>query len=628
MAGLFDIGVSGLTASQRSLATVSHNISNVNTEGFSRQRVELDARKPQGVGNIFIGKGVETSAVLRMADKFLIGQVRTALTNQRGAEAFNTFASQINNLLADADTGISSALQDFFDGIQAVADDPASIPARQVMLAEAETLTSRFHHLDARLTEINRGVNQQLELFVNDINSLAKQIANINKDIAVALGRAQGQPPNDLLDQRDKMLSQLSEIIGIQTFEQKDGAVNVVIGNGQSLVVGTTSLPLSLINDPLDTSRKQVAYGFGATQSSISNSLTSGKIGGVLDFRRTMLEPTRNELGRLGAAIAQSVNLQHRDGMDLNGALGADFFSFATPKIVPAVTNTGTVTIAFNETDIGSLTASDYQLTHDGVNFTLTRLSDGSSQTLVGAGPFNVEGMTITIGVGPAAGDSYFIQPTRDVAASIARVVTRPEDIAAAIPVRTGASFNNIGNASISDGQVLDVTDPNLLNTVTIDFSNPPTTYQINGAGPLLPFTGGGNIDVNGWRVQISGNPQPGDQFVVQSNIGGVSDNRNAIALADLRIADILDGGTATYQDTYSQLTADVGTQTRQSEISNKALQVLLDQSNQARDEVSGVNLDEEAANLLRFQQAYQASAQVVATADSIFQTLLDAVRR
>lgn len=628
MPGLFDIGVSGLTAAQRSLSTVSHNISNVNTEGFSRQRVELDARNPQGVGNIFIGKGVETSAVRRIADQFLIGQVRTALTNQRGAEAFNTFASQIDNMLADTDTGISSALQDFFDGIQAVADDPASIPARQVMLSEATTLTGRFDQLDARLTEINRGVNQQLELFVNDINSLAKQIANINEDIVLAQGRTQGQPPNDLLDQRDKMLAELSEIVGVQTFSQRDGAVNVIIGNGQSLVVGSTSLPLTLINDPLDTSRQQVAYGIGGAQVSISNSLTSGKIGGVLDFRTSMLEPTRNELGRLAAAIAQSFNVQHRDGMDLNGALGADFFAIAGPNVIPGIANTGSVTVAFNETDIGSLTASDYQLSHDGANFTLTRLSDGTSQVLVGGGPFNVEGITITVGAAPAAGDSYFIQPTRDAAGSIAAVIMRPEAIAAAAPVRTSESFNNIGDAEISVGEVLDVTNPSLLNTVTIDFNNPPTTYQINGAGPMLPYTGGSNIDVNGWRVQISGNPQPGDQFVVQSNVGGVSDNRNAIALADLRLTDILDGGTATYQDTYGQLTASVGTQTRQSEISTSALTVLLDQSNQARDEVSGVNLDEEAANLLRFQQAYQASAQVVATADSLFQALLDAVRR
>jgi flagellar hook-associated protein 1 FlgK len=628
MPGLFNIGISGLSAAQRQLATTSHNIVNVNTDGYSRQRVDLDTRNPQERTNGFDGKGVQVTSVRRLADQFLISQVRTGLTNQQRAETFHGFAAQLNNLFGDVDSGLSSALQDFFDGIQAVADDPASIPARQVMLSESQTLVDRYHDMANRIDELNSSINGRLQVLVDDVNSLSRQIADLNGDIVLALGRTQGQPPNDLLDTRDQLVAELSEIVGVQTFEQADGALNVIVGNGQSLVVGSTALSLGLTNSPLDPLRKEITYAVGGAQAIISDSLTGGRIEGTVSFRSAVLDPARNALGRLGAAMAQSFNIQHRNGMDLNAALGTDYFSIPAPRVVADPANSGTITVSLDENDIGGLMASDYQLSHDGVNFNLRRLSDGVTQVLAGPGPFDVDGLTITVGAAPAAGDTYFLQPMRDVAAHIDLLVTQPEVIAAAAPIRTAASLGNVSDAQISSGVVLDVTDPNLLNTVTIDFNTPPTTYQINGAGPLLPYTSGADIEVNGWRVQISGAPAAGDQFVVRSNAGGVSDNRNAFALSDLRFTDILDNGTATYQDSYARITADVGAQTRQSEISNSALTVLLHQATAARDAVSGVNLDEEAANLLQFQQAYQASAQVVLAANTVFDALLEAVRR
>jgi flagellar hook-associated protein 1 FlgK len=311
--------------------------------------------------------------------------------------------------------------------------------------------------------------------------------------------------------------------------------------------------------------------------------------------------------------------------MDLDANLGADFFSISDPVVAAHPANTGTITASFNENQIGGLTTSDYRLEYDGANFSLTRLADKSVQTF--AGPtFDADGISIDAS-GAAAGDVYLIQPTRQVARAVSVLTADTREIAAASPIRASTSLNNIGDAEISKAQIIDVTDPDLTNTISISFNDPPTTYDVNGVGPVA-YISGDDIDINGLRVSITGKPEPGDSFVIEANNGGVGDNQNGLLLAGLQATGILENGSASYQDAYGQLLGDVGSQTRQAEISSAAMNSLLANAQAARDELSGVNLDEEAANLLRFQQAYQASAQLVAVGDSIFQSLLDAVGR
>ncbi len=626
MANIFNIGLSGLASAQRQLSTVGHNIANVNTEGYSRQRVNLVQLPAQTAGGLFLGSGVEASSIVRIADQFLVGQLRSANANEAGATAYLSYASQVDNLIGNGT--FTASLEQFFSALQDANGSPASISARAVLLNSAESFAARFSDIEQRLSATARDINGEIEAAVSDINSLASSIARMNENITQAFGRSQGDPPNDLLDRRDQLITELSKLVGVNTIEQEDGALNVFIGTGQLIVANNANIPLVTVRNPLDGTRIEVAVGTVAVPSIVSQLISNGRLGAVLNFRDDLLEPTRNAIGRLAAAFAISFNEQHREGFNLNDQLGVDVFSISAPQVNASTANTGTVTVALNITDVAALTTADYRLSYDGANFILINLSNSTSQTLVGAGPFNVDGMTITIGVAPVAGDVYQIQPTKFLARNMAVTISNPNEIALARPNRTGVDIANIGNATISSPTVLDVTDANLLVTTQLVFNDPPTTFQVGGVGPLIPYTSGSDIDLNGWRVQIVGLPQSGDVFTIEANVGGAGDNGNGLALGELQLEKILDGATTRYQDAYSQLVGTVGSKTQQTQLSRDALVVLLENAQASRDSLSAVNLDEEAANLLRFQQAYAAAAQVIATANSIFDALLLVVRR
>ncbi len=627
-ASILQNSISALTSYQRVLSTISHNIANVNTEGYSRQRVELSTRNPQFFGNGYLGKGVAVTSIRRITDDFLNSQLLISITNLSRADSYGGLADQVDNIFADPATGLTPVLQDFFSGVQNLADDPATIPARQVLLSEAASLTGRFHDMYSRLDELNRAVNTRIESDVNEINGLASSIADLNLRITQSPGVRSGVLPNDLLDQRDALINRLAEKIGVTTVEQEDAAVNVLIGSGQPLVIGGNTQQLVTFVDSSDASTLQVAFDVGGTTIDVTSQLTSGSLGGTLDFRRDLLVPARNGLGRLAATVAMSFNSQHAQGMDLDGSLGGNFFTIDGPQVVAASGNTGSVSLAFDPATVGNLTGADYRLEYNGTSFVLTNLADNSTQTFAPPGNGNsvtLDGLTITQLTAPAAGDSYSIQPTRAIARSIGVAITDPRKIAAAAPVRASASLANQSDATISAPVVLDVTNANLLNTVNIVFDDPPTTFKVNG-GASQAYTSGANIDVNGWRVQISGTPVAGDTFTVQSNAGGAGDNRNALALAALQTTDILDGGATTYQGAYGQLITDVGSKARQAAISQTALGTMKEQAFAAREAISGVNLDEEAANLIRYQQAYEAAAQAVQISNLLFGRLLSAV--
>ena len=627
MSDIFNIGVSALMSTQQVLNTIGHNISNANTPGYSRQRVELTARPPQVAGSISQGQGVEVTSISRLADSFLNAQVQVGTANYSQSTAFQTFATQLNNLVADQNSGLSTALSDFFNGLQSVSSNPTSIASRQALLGNADTLVSRFNDMGGQIDNLYNGVNQKLDSQVASVNSIAKSVADLNKQIVLKSGQTNGSPPGDLLDKRDQLINQLAGLVGVSTVAQSDGALNVMVGNGVSLVVGGTSATLSTVPDPTDSSRKQVAYAVGGTTSIISNNLTTGEIGGTLAFRSQMLDQARNALGRVGAVLAQTFNNQHVAGMDLNGALGKAFFSLPAPGVNAATGNSGNVGVAFDPANSTNLTTSDYSLKYDGTNYVLTRLSDNTTQTLSGAGPFNVDGLTITPSGSPAAGDSYLIQPTRYVANGISKLVSDPREIAAALPVRSSATSANLGGATISAPTVTDATNGSLLTTTSLVFDNPPTSYKINGAGASIPYTSGSPISLNGWQATITGTPQAGDQFVVQANAGGTGDNGNAAALAKLQNTKLLDGGTASYQDAYAAFIGDIGTQTSQNDTNVTALKTMLDNAVSAQQQLSGVNLDEEAANMMQYQQAYQAAAQIISSANQMFNVLITAVR-
>jgi flagellar hook-associated protein 1 FlgK len=612
------------------MATTGHNIANVATPGYNRQVTDLATRPPQGYGNGFVGNGVDVTSVRRIFDQFAAQNLRTATSNAGLTDSVATFASQIDDIFGDTTSGIAKGLQDFFNAWQDVANNPASTPARQVLLSQARALADRFNGMSTRLDDVANSLNAKVRSATDQINSLASSLASINADIERASGAVGGQPPNDLLDKRDTLINQLAKLTTVSTTEDSDGALNVFIGNGQPLVLRNLAVKLQTAPSADDPSRLDIFFTGSGGNTNITNQLTGGELGGYLQVRDQLLDPARSQFGLVAVALAQTVNSQQAAGLDLSGQLGQAMFSVAGPQVLARSTNSGAASVSASVSSISGLTGDEYDLRYDGASYSLTRVSDGSSVALSGAGtvanPFVADGLSIIVTGAAAAGDAYRIEPTRTGAGSLRALLNDPRAIAAAGPIRTTVANANTGGATISQGEVLDATNPALLSTVTIQFLT-ANTYSINGAGSFA-YTTGGNIDVNGWRVEINGAPAPGDTFTVDRNSSGVGDNRNALLVAGLQNRAVLAGGTASLSAAFGALVGSVGTEAQQAGINRDAQAAIASQALEKMQSASGVNLDEEAADLVKWQQAYQAAAQTIAVANTIFDSLIAAVRR
>jgi len=629
--GLFGIGVSGLQSFQTALNTTGHNIANVNTDGYSRQETLFEQRLPQNLGVGFIGTGVEVTDIRRRYDQFVVGQVQNSTSAYEQTSTFYNLASQVDNLLADPQVGLSTGLENFFNAVQEVSNDPTSIAARQVMLTESESLIDRFSYLYDRLDNLRLDSNNQIDSYVAEINSLAQSIADINDDIVIATGRSSGATPNDLLDQRDALVGKLSELVSVRTLEQDDGSLSVFIGNGQPLVLGKDASQLSSQATGIDPFNRDISIVNNGVPVPITEFITGGKLGGVLDFRDGMLNEAQNSLGRIAVALATDFNEQHRAGYDLDGDFNQAYFSEPSPEILPDPANAGTIGVTI--TDTSQLTLDDYQLSVVGGNVEVRRYSDGQLlQTSTAATPFTINGLTINATTA-VDGDEYLVRPTRVAARDVDTLLTDPRDVAAAAGLLSFPEATNTGTAEVTLPRVIDPADASLTNSATITYNAGVLTVTDGGPAVPIPYNPATDspitIQFNGWELELSGVPADGDIFNVELNpdTTAVGDNRNALAMAALQNAGTLVGGSATYSESYNQLVGSVGVQTRKAEITSAAQEKLLSDAISTREAISGVNLDEEAANLLKYQQAYQASAQVISTANTLFDTLLNAVR-
>ena len=640
MPDMLNTAVSGLLSFQRALSTTSHNVANVNTPGYSRQTVEFDTNNPSFFGGSFYGNGVRVESVARSYDQFLTLEVRDTTSTYARADRFSELTAHIDDVLADPKGGISPILADFFASVQDVADDPASSTARYAMINTAETLASRFQSIDRRFEELAQNTRTDVRDTVDEINSLVTQIRDLNISLnVIAPSAVSTQQAADLLDRRDSLLDQLAQKVDITVIDERENNLSIFIGNGQTVLNGVEAFALSTQPDVSDPTRDVIAYNGLITVYDISANLSGGELGGLLDFRDNVLDPTRNALGRSAIGIAETFNAQMRDGMDLNGNLGQDFFSYSAPQSIAYSSNTGTPTVSTVISDITAVTTDDYQLSFDGANWTLTADS-GSSASVANGAPATLvfEGLTLTInGATAVAGDRFTVKPTLAGADSLQVITTEPASIAAALPIRSSASLNNLGDIDISAGIVTDVTDPNLLNTATLTFDNPASTLRADvdvvvggvayAAGVAIPYSNNMVIDANGWQVSLNGTPQAGDVFTVESNLGGTGDNRNALNLANLQNAGIFDGGIASYQEDYGSLVGFVGSQAMAANLERDTQESMLFQAIDRKSSKASVNLDEEAADLVRYQQAYEASARLISTAQTLFETLLDSVR-
>ena len=627
MVDFLNTSLSGLQAAQRALATTSNNIANAATEGFSRQRVEFGTRPAEFAGVGFIGTGVAVTDIQRNYDAFLGEEVRSGTSGQSRLETFAGIAGRVGDLLGSDSGGLSQGLQSFFDALQSLANDPASTPVRQTFLSEAGSLTQRVNSLDGQLATLGNEVEGRIDDAVTNINGLAEALAETNGQLAASQGAADSDLPGGLLDQRDRLLQQLSTEIDVSVVEAERGTVNVFVGNGQTLVLGEQATTLASGAGAFGPGQREITIG----GSVVSGQLSGGTLGGLLDARREVIEPTRNELGRVAVGLTEAFNAQNREGVDLAGNFGTDFFAVGGPAAVAAGSNGGTATVAASIDSAGALTGDDYQLQFNGgTSYTLTNTTRGETVALSGSGttgdPLQADGLSLVVSGTPNAGDRFALQPTRTAAGDFARLVDDPAEVAAAFPLRTAASLDNVSDAAISGGELLDVNDPNLLTPVTLTFEDPPNTFQVNGAGSNA-FTAGDDIDLNGFRVQITGNPAAGDEFTVGPNNAGVGDNRNAQALLGLREAGVLEGGQRSLVQQSDTLLARVGGATAAAQTALESQTALLRSSEASLESVRGVNLEEEAANMLRYQQAFQANARVIQTANTTFQSLLAAFR-
>ena len=625
---MFYIGLSGLNAAQAALVTTGHNTANVNTAGYSRQTALVSSSGGMyspGVG--FFGSGAKVVDVARSYDQYLTSQLNQAQSANQSLTTYYTQISQIDNLLANQTAGLASQLQKLFTSVQAVANTPADPSARQQLISSSQALANQFRSMDQYLTGLNANVNEQIVGNVDQINNYAGQIANLNKQVALLSNSTGNQAPNDLLDQRDQLVFELGKLVGTKVVIEDGGQYNVFIGNGQTLVLGDKATRLAVTASASDPGRATLATvnASGNAVEMQESLLSGGSLGGLLQFRGETLATAQNSLGRIAISLADTFNFQQKLGIDLNGVPGAEFFSHADAGVIGSSRNTGTLLVTAMVSNSSQLTISDYRLNiAAGPTYTVTRLSDNTVVTPDGAGAY--DGVKLAFGGGPAAtGDSFLIQPTRTGARDLAVIVTDPAKVAAASPIITGNVAGNQGSGAISAGSV----DASYLaaplgGTVTLTYSSPSLTFSgITPPPAAIVYSPGAPISFNGITITISGTPSNNDTFTIGKNTGGVSDGSNALLLGALQIKKAMASGTSTFNEAYGQLVSTVGNKARQVQIANTTQTSLTTQIRAAQQSVSGVNQDEETANLLMFQQMYQASAKVIQTASTMFDAVL-----
>ena len=626
MSNLLATGSSALIAFQRALSTVGHNVANINTPGYSRQRVEFEARDATYFGYGYQGNGVQIVDVRRMADSLATSRLLDSGGELARLQQLSTLSSRLDQLFSEKATGISAPWSSFFDSVNALSSNAAGSADRESVLAQANALVTRFRQIDQHLDGLDTEVNAGLTAATGEVNRLAKEIAQLNGQIG-----GSSSPSGDLLDRRDQLISELVAFTGGNAATQDGGLVNVFSAGGQPLVVGATASTLVTVPDPYRPERLQVALETNGQRVALDKRALGGQIGGLVEFRTTVLDPAMAELGRIATSLAQTFNEGHRAGMDQYGQMGADFFTLPAPRLSSNANNTGNASLTTSVGNVAGLNAQNVLLRFDGAAWVATHPDTGASIPITGTGtaadPLVVNGIEVVLASGtPAANDRFLLQPTAGAAGNLGVAITDPGRIAAATPVKATTDLANTGSGKLSGLKVTDAANAGLLAPADIEFID-ATQYTINGTGPFV-YTPGQTIAYNGWSVVLDGAPAAGDTFSVGPTGANSSDNGNAKLLSNLDDARVLNGGTLTLNGAIGGLTTQVGSAARQADYSAQAQQVIHDQAQAARDAVSGVNLDEEAADLMRLQQAYQAASQIIATADTLFQSLLAATRR
>ncbi|MDR9863988.1 MULTISPECIES: flagellar hook-associated protein FlgK [Pseudomonas] len=679
---LLNIGMSGLSASQSSLATTGNNIANVDTAGYSRQQTVQGTKSSQQFGNVFIGTGTTLADVRRVYNSYLETQLHTATSLNSEAASYLAQAKPLDGTLSDVNTGLTGVLQKFFTSMQGVATSATDDTSRQSVLTGAQALTSRFNSIAKQLNDQNTTINGSLTDMTAQVNKLANSIAALNQKIGEI--STSGGAPNDLLDSRNEAVRQLSELTGAQVVE-RGTSFDVYIGTGQPLVIGNSTNTLSTVPSKGDPTRLGIQMNRGSSTIDITSAMSGGEIGGLLTYRNEVLDPSLNELGRVALVVADQINSQQAQGIDKNGDFGAAIFNninsaalISQRSIAKDGNSAGSGNLDVTIKDSGKLTTSDYQVTFTSATDYTVKRSDGTDlgafSTTTNPPPV-IDGFTLALNGGAlSAGDTFKVTPTRNAAASIQTVLTDPKKIAAAGPLTGVASAAGLGTytqPTLSD--TINIYNPTaqadmqaaLKNSTPVklvfgDPSGGSQSYKFVDAkggtissGTIVPGQANtlnlkvGIVDASGnpvldtsvtpnvqktFTVQttVGGTPKSGETFTMNLTGAASSDNRNAQALVGLQTKQTVDTGSASkgisLTDAYNKLVTNVGTKTAQGKSDSEATTAILTQAAGARDSLSGVNLDEETGNLVKYQQYYTASSQIIKAAQETFATLINSL--
>lgn len=681
---LLNIGMSGLAAGQSSLMTTGNNIANADTAGYSRQQTVQGTKDSTQFGNLYIGTGTTLADVRRVYNSYLDQQLQLKTSLNSDAAAYLGQVTPVDKLLSDSGTGLTGALTKFFSSMQNVNANPTDDASRQLLLSDAQALSNRFNTVSSQLNEQNANINGSLGTMSDQVNKLATTVAQLNQRIAeVSSG---GGMPNDLLDMRNETVRQLSTFIGVQVSDRGSN-VDIYLPGGQPLVMGNTVNTLEIVPGKVDPTRSSIQLNRGSSTIDITGAVTGGEIGGLLRYRETTLDPALNELGRVALVVADQMNSQLGQGLDKNGEFGAALFNningaalISQRSIASSNNSTGSGNLNVTIKDTGKLSTGDYTVTFRTATDYSVKRADGSS-----LGPFNtgttpapvIDGFSLSFNGGGAlsAGDSFKITPTRNAAANIKTEMTDAKRLAISAPLSADLLPGAKGSLSIAGQPTvkvpLDIYNPAanaemqtaIKNSVPVKLvfgaEGPSQSFEyfdakgtLMGSGTIVPgqnntlnlkikmvdstgapITDGGTPAVQKTftvEMTVAGSPQKGEGLSLKFNGADSKDNRNGTALANLQNKQTVDTGSVskgiTLVDAYGKLVESVGAKASQGKLDSAANNAILANAKGARDSLSGVDLDEETGNLVKYQQYYTASSQIIKAAQEIFSTLINSL--
>ncbi|MFW3614466.1 flagellar hook-associated protein FlgK [Billgrantia antri] len=633
MSIIFSVGLSGLNAAQNALNTTSNNISNVYTPGYNRELTILGQSRADA--------GVQVNDIQRQFNHYVASQLNAATSSSSALKTYENQISQIDNLLADREAGLAPLMQSFFSSLEDLAGAPSDPAARQGLLGSADTMTAQFRAFDGYLQDMQEGINGQIADEVTQINNATEQLATLNREIALARARS-GEAPNSLLNQRDQLVAELSERMNLRLEIQDGKSYNISLPNGQPLVSGTNHYRLEAMESPSDPQRMVLGYkDSGGNLVALSeDTITGGTLGGLMTFRAETLDKTQNQIGQLAVSLVAGFNQQHRLGMDLNGDQGGDFFSIGQPKAYSHERNTGGVDVtnaSFDSANLDQLRATDYTIRFDAAGDPQVTRNDNGRALTAGefawdfdgtVGELSFGGVTLIFDGQPAEGDRYQVQPVRRAAADMNSNISDLDKIAAGSFVRSEGDMA-IRNLRANDGALssgsaysLELADDGSLTVVP---GGSPVTRNGEAFDTATDtVVAGDTLEIDGIAFEVTALPNAGETASLEFGVAssGTGDNRNALAMQDLQDASLV-AGRASLSQAYAGMVSDVGNRTNIVKVNLDARQGLTDQLKAVQQSESGVNLDEEAANLIRYQQFYMANARVIDTASTVFDTIL-----